>query len=223
MPLADYQTLTDSLVRDDSGEITAGNRDQAIALAVIRYSTDRPRSAVEAASSSGDLYLDLPSGWEADFSRLTAVRIPDAGTGKAGTIGAVLEQGLSGWNIRLERPFSAGDVMHVHFTIAHQLGESEDTIPLRDREAVSGWAAALLLEQLSSLYSGHRQPTIQADSVDWQSKGRDFAMRAKRFRESYLNHLGIDPKRTVPAGVSVNFDQFDSRGHDRLVHRQGRR
>ena len=133
-------------------------------MAVIRYSTDRPRSAVEAASSSGDLFLDLPSGWETDFSRLTAVQIPDAGMGKTGTIGAALE-GLAGWRIRLERTRAAGDVMHVHFTIAHQLGESEDTIPLRDREAVSGWAAALLLEQLASLYSGHRQPTIQADLV----------------------------------------------------------
>ena len=36
MPLADYQTLIDSLVRDD-GAITAANRDQAIALAVVRY------------------------------------------------------------------------------------------------------------------------------------------------------------------------------------------
>jgi len=223
MPLADYQTLIDSLVRDDGGAITAANRDQAIALAVVRYSTDRPRSRVEAVISPGGAFLDLPSGWEADFSRLAAVQIPDAELGKAGAIGAALEQGLSGWRIRLDRTLAKGEATHIHFTIAHRLKKVGDTIPPRDREAVSGWAAALLLEQLASLYSGHRQPTIQADSVDWQSKGRDFAMRAKRFRESYLDHLGIDPKRTVPAGAVVDFDQFDSRGHDRLVHAQGRR
>lgn len=221
MALADYQSLTDNLVRDDGGEITADDRNQAIDLAAIRYSTDRPRATIESMVSAGGVFLDLPDGWDADFSRLTAVEIP---TGDGATpIGAMLDQGLNGWRIRLDRTLIAGETVHVRFTIAHVLDAENDTIPLKDREAVSGWAAALLLEQLASLYSGHRQPTINADSVDWQSKGRDFASRAKRLRESYLDHLGVDPKRNVPAGVVVDFDQFDSQGRDRLIHTQRRR
>ncbi|MBF0248039.1 MAG: hypothetical protein HQL36_08215 [Alphaproteobacteria bacterium] len=221
MALADFQTLTDNLVRDDSGEIAVADRDQALALAVIRYSTDRPRTVVEAVVSAGGVFLDLPAGWEADFSRLTAVYLADGDD--VTEINAVLDRGLSGWRIRLGMSLVAGETAHVRFTIAHLLDADTDTVPLKDREAVSGWAAALLLEQLSSLYSGNRQPTINADAVDWQSKGRDYAMRAKRLRESYLDHLGIDPKRTVPAGAVVNFDQYDSLGHDRIVHSQRRR
>lgn len=221
MALADFQTLTDNLVRDDGGEIAVADRDQAIDLAVVRYSTDRPQTAIEAVVSAGGVFLDLPAGWKADFSRLTAVEIPDGDD--ATEIGAILDQRLSGWRIRLDRSLVAGETAHVRFTVAHVLDAGDDTVPLKDREAVSGWAAALLLEQLASLYSGHRQPTINADTVDWQSKGRDYAARAKRLRESYLDHLGIDPKRTVPAGAVVNFDQYDSQGRDRLVHTQRRR
>lgn len=225
MSLTDYQTLTDSLVRDDSGEISDADRDRAIGLAVIRYSTDRPRPIIEAVESAGGVFLDLPAGWEVDFSRLTSVEIPDgaAPDGETTPIEAMTDQGLLGLRIRLARSLAVGQSAHVRFTAAHVLDVNDDTIPSQDREAVAGWAAALLFEELASLYSGHRQPTIQADSVDWQSKGRDFAARAKRLRESYLNHLGIDMKRTVPAGAVVNFNQLDSRGQDRLLHPQRRR
>lgn len=221
MALADYQSLVDNLVRDDSGEIAVADRDQAIDLAVTRYSTDRPRTAAEAVTSAGGSILDLPAGWESDFSRLTAVKIPSGD--EETPIGAEVEQVLAGLRIRLESGLAAGADAHVYFTIAHALDAGQDTIPLTDRQAVSEWAAALLLEQLASLYSGNRQPTINADSVDWQSKGRDYAARAKRLREGYLNHLGIDPKRTVPAGAVVDFDQADSLGRDRLAHSQRRR
>lgn len=225
MSLTDYQTLTDNLVRDDSGEIADADRNLAISLAVIRYSTDRPRAMIEAVVSAGGPLLDLPAGWEPEFSRLTAVEIPDAANpdAEATPIDAMVEQGLAGPRIRLAVSLADGQTAHVRFTVAHVLDVDDDTIPARDREAVAGWAAALLFEELASLYSGHRQPTIQADSVDWQSKGRDFAARAKRLRESYLNHLGIDQKRTVAAGAVVNLNQADSRGQDRLIHTQRRR
>ncbi len=221
MALVDYQTLTDNLVRDDGGEITAADRDQAIGLAVVRYSTDRPRTTVEAVVSAGGVFLDLPGGWQVDFSRLTGVELPDGDD--ATEIDAVLDQGLSGWRIRLGRTLASGEMAHVRYTITHALDAAEDTVPLKDREAVAGWAAALLFEQLASLYSGNRQPTIDADTVDWQSKPGDYAMRAKRLRESYLNHLGIDQKRTVPAGAVVDFDRRSGDGGRRVAHPGSRR
>ena len=45
MALAAYIALTDALVRDDTGVVSEAQRNDAIALAVLRYSQDRPRDA----------------------------------------------------------------------------------------------------------------------------------------------------------------------------------
>ena len=220
MAFVDFQTLVGGLVRDESGAVSENERDQAINLAVVRYSTDRPRSAIEAIIGTGNL-LDLPEGWALNFSSLQAIWLP-SDSGRVPLEGR-LENTLAGLRIRLAENLAAGTEVHVEYSILHEVADLVDTVPARDREAVASWAAQLLLEQLSSLYSGHREPTIQGDTTDWQSKGRDYAARAKRLRENYLNHLGIDPKRTVPCGAIVNFDLRDQLGGDRIVHKQRRR
>ena len=172
MPLADYQTLIDSLVRDDGGAITAANRDQAIALAVVRYSTDRPRSRVEAVISPGGAFLDLPSGWEADFSRLAAVQIPDAGLGKAGAIGAALEQGLSGWRIRLDRTFLPRARRRIFILPSRiALRKSETPFPSRSR-------GGFQLEQKPPAARTTGQPLFRSPSTDNPGGFRGLAMAA---------------------------------------------
>lgn len=43
MPRSDYVALIEALVRDDAGAISPAQRDDALALAVLRYAEDRPR------------------------------------------------------------------------------------------------------------------------------------------------------------------------------------
>jgi len=215
--LSDFQDLVDSLVRDESGTITTDERDAAIGLAVVRYSTDRPVPAIEEVTAAGGVFLPLPEGWEANFSRLRGLALSDGQDPQP--INGAVELGLAGERIRLELALAADTTVIVKFTVKHAVDAGGDTVPVTDREAVASWAAALCLEQLASLYAGDRQPTIPASTVDWQSKSRDYAGRAKTLRQAYLDHLGIDPKRTVPSGTVVNLDMNDSRGNDRIVHR----
>ncbi len=221
MALEDFQGLIDNLVRDDSGEISDADRDQALLLAVVRYSTDRPVQTIRQVTAAGGVFLDLPADWDLHFSRLIGLGEPDGDETR--DIPAIVEDSLSGRRIRSEEDLTAGADFLVTFTEMHRVDAGADTVPIQDREAVANWAAALLLEQLATLYSGHRQPTINADSVDWQTKGRDFAARAKAKRQAYLDHLGIDPKRTVAHGVVVDFDQTPSHGRPHMIPAHGRR
>lgn len=225
MALVDYQTLVESLVRDLGEEAALTDFAQAIDLAAIRYSTDRPQTAVEDVAAAGGNMVDLPPGWQADFSAVVNLEIPPGQVPPAYVHQDdwTLYQVLAGYQVMLAWPLTAGDTVRFHYTIAHTLDETADTIPARDREAVANWAAALLLDQLATVYAGHRQSTIDADSVDWQNKSRDFAGRAKASRQLYWNHLGIDPKRNAAAGAVVDLDMRDSRGKDRLFHRARRR
>lgn len=226
MALADIQQLVDDLVRDGAGDIAAAGRDEAIQRAVIRYSTDRPRRKVEdVVSPAGGNFLDLPAAFDPDFSRLEEVETPpdEVPPSLLDQEDWSLYEAPAGTKISLADALGAGDTVRLRYTIAHQVDAGTDTVPNKDRQAVASWAAALLLEQLASRYSGDIEPTIQADSVNHQSKGGDYARRARDLRQRYFDHLGIDPKRTVPAGVVVDLDARDSLGGDRLVHTRTRR
>jgi hypothetical protein len=74
--LSDFQSLVAKAVRDDSGLITAVDIDAAIALAVSRYSLDRPQYAVEDLEPTGLGELLLPETWEQGFSNIVSLEYP---------------------------------------------------------------------------------------------------------------------------------------------------
>ena len=52
MPRSDYVALIEALVRDDAGAISPAQRDDALALAVLRYAEDRPRPSGAAGAAA---------------------------------------------------------------------------------------------------------------------------------------------------------------------------
>lgn len=225
MALSDIQSIVDDLLRDDAGRITPTQRDTAIVTAVARYSKDRPRQKVEDIVAPGGYLLPLPSAWEADFSQIQSLEHP-IGNVPPVMISAQdyeLYTSPSGVSIMVRCGFYAGDNFRAAYTIAHVVSVDADTIPLGDREAVCCLAAASLCDQLAGLYSGDSDSTIQADSVNHQSKAGEFASRARALRKRYLDELGIDAKKNVAAGVVVDLNLSNSQGGSRLTHRRGYR
>lgn len=220
MPLVDYQNLIDNKVRDDAGIIQTTDRDQALLSAVKRYSKDKPDEAVEDVVSAGGQYLDLPPGWQSNFSTLKSIEFPIGNVPpdylESGAWGIYNAPG--GKQVMVRDSLAASDTVRMTYTIKHVVDGSNDTPPDTDLEAICSWAAALLCDQLASHYSGDSDSLIQADSVDHAGKARDFAIRANGFRKFYFDALGIDPKRNTAAGVVVDLDMPNSRGNDRLTH-----
>lgn len=217
MALADYQALVTSLVRDDTGKVTTTDRDRAIGLAVTRYDRDRPRPKVEDVTyAAGGQLVALPAGWQTDVSTLLSLEYP-VGSIPPVVLGWQFYREPAAVKLMLAAALPAGAVVRASYTIAHVLDGSSDTIPLADREAVASWAAALLLDQLASLYAGDSDSTIGADAVEHRTKAQEYASRARTLRARYFDALGIDPKKTVAAGVAVNLNLPDSRGRDRLL------
>jgi hypothetical protein len=219
--LADYQTLTNNLVRDDTAKITDADRDRALGLAFERYAKDRPRTKVEDLVAAGGNELALPVAWQADFSALKTLEYP------IGNVPATfidpefrrLYERPASTVIQLDSALGVGTQVRATFTIRHQVDAGTDTIPVGDREVVAAYAAAICLDELAAFYSGASDSTIQADVVDHRSRGAEFAARAGRYRKSYFDQLGIDPKREVAAGTMVALDARDSLGGPRLTHR----
>jgi hypothetical protein len=221
MALADLQQLVDAQVRDGSTVIAVTDRDDAIRLAVVRYTEDRPRSIVVDTVAPGGQRLPLPAEWEDGVSRVVGIETPVDLVPPAELAGDDWElyQGAVDQVVLLRQAVEADQAVRWRITIAHVLDDTTDTVPLRDREAVACWASALLLDELAAYYAGQRDTTIESDRVDWGSKSRDYAERAKGLRKRYLDQLGIEDKRSSPAGTVVSFRDKDSRGQERLLQR----
>lgn len=220
MSLPDYQRITDELVRDAAGKLTADERNRALAMAVARYGRDRPRTKVQDVTGDGTRALALPAAWEADFSAIRAIEYPTGNIPPTLLEDWALYQGTSSTVIHLASAVASGAAARVTFTIAPVLTMSADTIPAADREAVCAWAAALLCDQLAALYSNQQDSTLGADAVDHRSKATEYAARARNLRQRYHDELGIDPKRSAPAGVVVDLDLPSSAGGARLTHEE---
>ncbi|MDA8107565.1 MAG: hypothetical protein M0015_02920 [Betaproteobacteria bacterium] len=218
--LADYETLVQNLVRDDANRLALQDIDDAIALALLRYSKDRPQTKVEDVTPTNTTTLPLPNAWEADFSALKSLEYP-VGENPPEYIEPSrysMYQDPTAITIKLIDAVDAARDVRAAFTIAHVLDATHDTIPLADREAAACWAGALLCDQLAAFYSGGADSTIQADSVRQQSKSQEYASRAKALRKRYLDELGVEEKTAVAASSVAVVTPTDSRGQARITH-----
>jgi len=225
MALIDHQSLVESLVRDDANKIDNNDYVKAVNSAVSRYSKDRPRTVVEDVVAPGGQYLALPNAWQTNFSNIANIEYPIGNVPPTlldiGNYGMYNAPGNK--QIMVRSAINAGDLVRISFTVKHLVDKTTDTTPEHEREAIASWAAAVCCEQLASYYAGDSDATIEADSVQSNSKSRDFASRAKVFRKRYFDELGIDPKRNIAAGVVVNMDLVNSQGNDRFQHPNSRR
>lgn len=218
--LADYEALVEKFTRDDAARLLPADYDSAIDLAVKRYSKDRERIKVEDVATTAANVLPLPAAWEDEISELRSLEVP---------IGNVpptyleqdryrIYQDPAGKAIQLDDAQNVGTQIRVNYTISHLVDAATDSIPVKDREPVACWAAAICCDQLAAFYSGGSDSTIQADSAPGQSKAQEYAARAKTLRTRYLNEIGVDDKSSAPAGVHVNLDTPSSLNQDRLLH-----
>lgn len=229
MSLAELRDLTDDLLRDAAGRITPESRERAIALALARYSSDRPRQRVADVVSAGGQELPLPTGWVEGESGLRGVELlPEVVPAAllASSAYSVYRR-PDGEAILIDRVLGSGDAARLTFTAPHTLDEATDTIPAADREAFACYAAAVLADQLAAASADNVAPTLQADSADQSHPAREWAATARRLRARYFAALGIatqpggaEAARTRPAGTVVDFDLADSRGAGWLGRRR---
>lgn len=198
MALSDYQTLVDSMVRDNAQVIKPGERDKAITMALVSYSQDVPRRVVEDITwAAAGVTAALPALW-GPASTIVSAEYP-LGQRPATLIDLQLyHEPMVSKLITTDR-LPAGAIVRVTYTAAHALAETAaaatiDTIPLMHREGVASYAAYLLCRQLAAHYSAERDSSISADSSNTESRARNYAIRANEYRTAYYVGIGrADP------------------------------
>jgi hypothetical protein len=240
MNFADFQTAIASRIQDASNALPAVDRDAFITQAVRgRYSKDRPREIVTDVVSDGSADLPLPAGFEDGFSVVRQIEYP---------IGSIPEEYIensdwkmyrspSGLNIRLlATVLQDGEKARVTSTQRHDPGTTgaqatATTVPDADFDAVCDFAASLCAEALQARFSQTGDNTLNADVVNYRTKGQEYQALAKALRLRYENHVGIVESGSgangggSTAGAAIAMGSLygvQGSGVDRLTHRRPR-
>lgn len=195
--------LVISRVKDDSGKLVdPTDYNNAVTAALARYSKGKPRTLVKDLPGTDGHDLALPVEWCPDFSAVTALEYP-IGSVPADILQSAcwaLYQSPTTTVIRLtDLSPAVAESVRCTFTALH----TEATLPVVDQEAVADLAAAICLLQLSAAYGNSMDNTIQADSVDHQSKTDQYRRLAQELRRKGLAALGLDDEDAAPAASVV--------------------
>jgi hypothetical protein len=215
IPIESYETsllsMVTGAVKDTAGALAQSDFDMAINNALARYSKDRPRTVVGDIAGAGVQEYALPTGWVDGLSVIEQVEYP------AGQIPEVLVdsealqlyRSPSGLKLRLIDVIPGhGETVRVQFTAGHDV----TTVPGLDAPAVANLAASTCCRQLAQIYGQTSDPSLQADSVNYRSKGDEFARRAKELEGLYRAHIGVRENDTTPASSVSASSQRRRRG-----------
>lgn len=205
-------------VKDDSGRLVDPDDYQAgLDAALATLSRWRPVVVSEDLTGAGSRDLALPDAWEPELSAVRRVEYPVGQFPEAYLEPEAFDlyDGPDATVLRLvgHEP-AAGAAVRVWWTRARA---EADVRPL-DADAVANLAAAHCLETLANLFAHTSDPTIQADSVSYQNKSRDFAARAKRARDLAYAHFGVKDGEVAPAAASSVSTPRPASWGKRLTH-----
>ncbi len=216
LQVSPLRVMIEGAVKDTTGVLVTADFDAALAGALARYSKDRPRLVVADISGSGVQDYAVPAGWVDGLSTVESIEYP------AGQIPEALldsddwklYRSPSGIKIRLiESTPRTGETIRVLFSAGHD----SSTIPDLDSAAVANLAASYCCRRLAQSYGQTSDASIQADSVNYRSKGDEFARRAKELEGLYRIHVGVKEGDTAPAAsVTVEAPERERR---RMTHR----
>lgn len=230
--LANFNAWVVYRVPGRSTIVTSAQVDEAVLQAVDLWSKYKPQHLIADIAGDGGYDYDLPAGFTLGFSQIERIEYP-AGERLTTYLDpddyTVYKTASTTAQIRFYRHTPAtGETARVAYTAQHAVGASS-TIMDVDEQAVADLAAAYVCEALSSFFAQSTDGSLVVDSRDYQSQAAEYALRAKRYRDLALQHLGISTTTSgnagagsvVPAGAVIR--DFDSQRMDksiRLTHPQ---
>jgi hypothetical protein len=238
MTFADFQAQLVTLLQVAVDEFSGDDRDRLIKQAITqRYSKDRPREITSDVAGNATNIIALPIGpssepFEENFSVVRSIEYPIGSVPPSYILDSAWQMyripaGLRIMLVDSAPPASAS--LRINWTLRHK--SDGTTVYSEDFEAVCDYAASLGFDTLAAKYTQSRDSSIQADAVNWRSKGSEYLSLAKKLRQRYFEHMGIPDGGDVaggqasgigPAIAMGDMDNITGAGVDRITHPRGR-
>lgn len=208
MQTHDIEQLVSAMLRDID-DVTDPLQDyDAIELAVMRLSLDKPTTSVEDVVVVDSRLADLPVGWVPDFSALNLIEFPIDASPRQYIDDVVVYTAPDGK--KLDIGCVESGTLRVTYTVPYVLSATDDmltTIPEKYKEPVAAYVVHLLMNQLATNYAHSSDGIIQADTVDHGDKSRKFSALAKVYLKKYEDQVGIEKPKEQGASAVTNWDR----------------
>ena len=222
MSLALITQYTEELVKDEDERLNPADFASAIRAAVNKFSRLKPKIAVIDVVGNDLKIMPLPEEWDEGFSKIIEVEYPLNEFPPAHLMSDLymVYQSPEGEKLFTKDNFATTDTLRLSISVAYTVDAAKCDIHKTYFDIVSLWAAARCLDELSTIYSGDGDVTINADSVDHNGRAREYSNRARNLRKQFYDDLGVDPKRNIAAGAVVDLNQSTSHGKGNLQPRR---
>lgn len=226
---SDFQAEVDVRLMELKEDMDDADKQRFITQAVqVVYSKDRPDTAVASVTGSGgfDYLLStvLFSSWSDGFSVIKAVEYPyDSSSPDPNWLEDedwTIYQGPAGKYLRFTTSTPAAtETIRALYICPYLFSAEAVTIPTSDYYAVCDKAAALCLRATAAKFTASTDSTMQADVVNYRSKGSEALKLAERYDKDYAAHMGIkDGDGPAPATGIKDLDTSYAFGADWLTH-----
>jgi hypothetical protein len=208
-PLQPFIDAITPVIADELGWVT-DSLDRFIQQAILqRYSKDRPLTLVSDVEGNGTALVALPVAlapavgtFDPLFSEITRIEYPIGMTPEEDVRSEdwQIYRSPTGYEIQLSA-FVPETGEYVRFTWTAQHAADGSTVPQADFYAVADYAASLCLEAMAARASQFGDSTLNADTVNYRSKGQEYLSRRRRGRSCHLDwldaqHHGIGRRRS---------------------------
>ena len=220
----DYIDAIDSLV-GGTVPLVEADKIQAINTALKLHSRQKPLVVVEDVDGDGgfDYAVSDLASWSTGFSVIKTVEYPVDDDDETPDVLQddqwIIYEKPAGKFLRfLEDKPAADEDIRVAYTALHTCTALACSVDDFDEQAVQMLCASIFCDMLATYFAQTQDSTIAADSVDHNSKAREYAARAKTYRKQYFDHLGIKEGQVTAASVTRDQDAPSSHRADKLTH-----
>jgi len=222
LSFANFDKKINALLKDGAHILSSPEIHLHLGQALKKYSKFRPLDGVaDIAGDDGYTYA-LPSAFVDGFSKISSVEYPQ-GEQQPSMI-ALEEVTLYRSPTTLNLNFltfspATGKTVRLSFTALHTVTATASTVPASDEEAVSALAASIGCQALATHYAQTQDPSLAADTVNYQSKSSEYSALAKRLQAMFNEFLGLKEGDTLVAATGTgDWDTTYQWGGDRLLH-----
>jgi hypothetical protein len=231
MALADKQEYVESVKWRVSHRLGGVNEpapeilDDIVDGAVLAFSRLAPRVVTDTLSGDGSAYDIALSGlspsWADGFSVLRRVEYPADSSNRTQDPSWVdpndrmlYPDSEAPTHLRFLAtiPASASDNIKLLYTVMHTVDDDTVTVPAHQEGALIDIGAAEVCKRYATQYGHSTDPSIEADAVDYHSKGDEWRRLARMFLEDAYRKLGLELDAETgegtppPAGTRIDYD-----------------
>lgn len=205
--LADFVSGAQNRVRDEEEKLASSEWEECVETALKEYNKAHPRTLVEDIPGSGTYKLDLPSAWDAQFSRILRIdELQDTDDEEApeqipANRYQISEGPLAEEIYRTLGYFESGTDYRVAFSARHTITALSSSVPSEDESALMDLAGSEAARRLAAAYAQLIDQSIGAEVVMLKDKFDKYKALSKELEAQYLKKMKAPPGSKQKAWV----------------------